>query len=169
MKARYVIFLILGNLLVIDVAMATQPTGRLFSTPKERANLDHLRQISKPPSQTELLDDEELTVAPVMPNSVSMQGYVKRSDGKKGTVWVNNTPVQEDADSGEVRVGKIPRNGGQVQINIPASGRNVNLKAGQVYIPDTDSIAEDKARATGMSQPDMQDAGTIGAYPGDEP
>ncbi len=168
MRARYFIFLIIGNLLVINTAIATQPTGRLFSTPKERANLDHLRQISKAPSQEQLLDDEELTAAPVMPNSVSMQGYVKRSDGKKGTVWVNNMPVQESSDSGEVRVGKLPRDGGQVQINIPASGRNVNLKAGQIYMPETDSISEDKARATDMSRPDVQDAGTIGAIPSDE-
>ncbi|MDP2248188.1 MAG: hypothetical protein Q8J65_08660, partial [Nitrosomonadales bacterium] len=77
--------------------MATQPTGRLFSTPKERANLDYLRQTSKPPSQEQLLDEEELTAAPVVPNSVSMQGYVKRSDGKKGTVWINNTPMQENS------------------------------------------------------------------------
>ncbi|MDP2248055.1 MAG: hypothetical protein Q8J65_07975, partial [Nitrosomonadales bacterium] len=71
--------------------------------------------------------------------------------------------------SGEVRVGKLPRDGNQVKINIPASGRSVNLKAGQVYTPETDSISEDRARATEMSEPEVQDSGTIGAIPSDKP
>lgn len=168
MKAkRFMMLLALSSLLTFSTANAAPPTGRLFTTPTERANLDRLRQTSKLPSQEQLLDEEEITAAPVLPGSVSMQGYVKRSDGKKGTVWVNNEPVQESSDIGEVQVGKLPKSGGQVQINIPASGRSVKLKAGQIYIPETDSVSEDKARATEM--PEIEDAGTIGATPSDQP
>lgn len=149
---------------------AAQPTGRLFTTPNERANLDFLRQTSKAPSPEEMLETtEDVTVAPTLPGSVSLQGFVKRGDGKKGTVWVNDTPVQESTDTGEVRVGKLPKTGSQVQINIPANGRNVNLKAGQVYMPETDSISEDKARMTEPSQSTGRDAGSIGAIPSDQP
>ena len=169
MSSRFFLALLLSNFLAINVATAAQLSGRLFTTPNERANLDYLRQTSKVPSLQENIENEEnVTVAPTLPSSVSLQGYVKRGDGKKGTVWVNNEPVQENSDTGEVRVGKLPREGGQVQINIPASGRNVNLKAGQVYVPETDSISEDKARATDMSKPDIEDAGTIGVSPSDQ-
>lgn len=165
----------LGICLVVCVLFtgtvsAVQPTGRLFTTPNERANLDFLRQTSKAPSPEEMLETTEgVVVAPALPGSVSLQGFVKRGDGKKGTVWVNDTPVQENTDTGEVRVGKLPKNGSQVQINIPASGRNVNLKAGQVYMPETDSISEDKARMTESPQAAGRDAGSIGAIPSDQP
>lgn len=164
------IFLALSSLLVFNTVHAAQPTGRLFTTPTERANLDRLRQTSKlPTSQEQLFDEEEITAPPVLPGSVSMQGYVKRSDGKKGTVWLNNEPVQENSDTGEIRVGKLPKSGGQVQINIPSIDKKLNLKPGQVYMPETDSISEDRARATDMSEPDIEDAGTIGANPSDQP
>ncbi|PKO25845.1 MAG: hypothetical protein CVU35_02090 [Betaproteobacteria bacterium HGW-Betaproteobacteria-8] len=137
-------------LLGFDIALAAAPTGRLFSTPAERAKLDNLRLTTRLPSPEELLDDknEEVSIAPAMPGSVSVQGYVTRSDGKKGTVWVNDNPVQENDEAGDVRVKKLPQNGNQVQISIPSIGRDLKLKAGQVYMPETDSISEDKARAS---------------------
>lgn len=169
MKLKFVILLVAAQLLAMISVNAAPLEGRLYTTPAERARLDQLRLTSKPPSGQELQDEqtEGVVVVPVAPPSVSVQGYVKRSDGKKGTVWVNNQPVQENSESGEVRVGKLPRIGNQVRIDIPASGRNVNLKAGQVYMPETDSISEDKARVTSVAQPDESDVGIIGAYPGD--
>lgn len=171
MNTKYLLLisLLLSQLFIVSVSNAEQISGRLFTTPNERANLDFLRQTSKVPGPELYEDEEAVTVAPTLPGSVSMQGYVKRGDGKKGTVWVNDEPVQENSDLGEVRVGKLPPKGGQVQINIPASGRNVNLKAGQVYMPETDSISEDKARATDQPKSTVQDAGTIGAIPSDQP
>jgi hypothetical protein len=166
---QLVVSLLLSQLFIAGVSHAEQISGRLFTTPNERANLDYLRQTSKAPSPEIYEDEENVTVAPTLPSSVSMQGYVKRGDGKKGTVWVNNEPIQENSNTGEVHVGKLPRTGGQVQINIPASGRNVNLKAGQVYVPETDSISEDKARATDLPKSTVQDAGAIGAIPSDQP
>jgi len=153
---QLLVSLLLSQLLIAGVSHAEQISGRLFTTPNERANLDYLRQTSKVPSPELYEDEENITVAPILPGSVSMQGYVKRGDGKKGTVWVNNEPVQENSDTSEVHVGKLPRTGGQVQINIPASGRNVNLKAGQVYVPETDKIIEEGVRAK------LQESGSTG-------
>lgn len=165
----FVVALLFSQLLIAGVSHAEQISGRLFTSPNERANLDYLRQTSKVPSPELYEDEQNVTVAPTLPGSVSMQGYVKRGDGKKGTVWVNNQPVQENSDTGEVHVGKLPKAGSQVQITIPASGRNVKLKAGQVYMPETDSISEDRARATELPESTVQDAGTIGAIPSDQP
>jgi hypothetical protein len=162
MNANHLVIpLLLSQLFTIGVSNAEQVSGRLFTTPNERAKLDYLRQTSKAPGP-ELYDDEEaVTIAPTLPGQVSIQGYVKRGDGKKGTVWVNHEPIQENSNLGEVRVGKLPPKGGQVQINLPASGRNVNLKAGQVYTLETDSISEDSARMTQRQASEANDAGTI--------
>ncbi len=169
MKLKLVILLAAVQVLAINSVSAAPLEGRLFTTPAERARLDQLRLTSKPPSKQELLEDEtqDVVVAPVAPRSVSVQGYITRSDGKKGTVWINNTPVQENDEAGEVQVKKLPQNGNQVQISIPSIGRDLKLKAGQVYVPETDSIAEDKARIS-ERQSTEQDAGSIGASPDEQ-
>jgi hypothetical protein len=166
MKLKLIVLLAIAvQLLSINSISAAPLEGRLFTTPAERARLDQLRLTSKPPSKQELQDDQtEEVAAPVAPHSVSVQGYITRSDGKKGTVWINNTPLQEDEEAGQVQVKRLPQNGNQVQISIPAIGRDLKLKAGQVYVPETDSVSEDKARMS--EQPASEaDAGRIGASP----
>lgn len=125
-------------------AMAVEGLGRLFTTPEERTNLDYLRQTTKAEVLKESTDAsvETMQAAPVLPSSISMQGYVKRSDGKKGTVWVNHQPMREDSTNSEVEVGKLGRDGNQVQLKLPANGKNFNLKAGQVYLPESNSVTE---------------------------
>lgn len=166
MKLKLIMLLVAVQVLAVGNVSAAPFEGRLFTTPAERARLDQLRLTSKPPSKQELQDNqtEEVIVAPVAPRSVSVQGYITRSDGKKGTVWINNTPVQENDAAGEVQVKKLPQNGNQVQISIPAIGRDLKLKAGQVYVPETDSIAEDKARMSERPASET-DAGSIGVSP----
>lgn len=124
----------------------------MFTTPAERSTLDHLRQTRKIEPVTDT--DQPLEVieaAPVTPPEISVQGYVKRSDGKKGTVWINQKPVQENSTSGGVEVGKLPTNGNQVQIKVPGLDKSLKLKAGQIYDPETDSVSEDKATRSNTS------------------
>lgn len=150
--ARILVLLAVGLWLNAAPAGAAQLDGRLFSTPAERARLDHLRQTSKQPDpeQAQMQAEEgdvDWTPPPaVIPESVSVQGYVKRSDGKKGTVWVNERPLQENSEAGDLRVGKLPPRGNQIEIDLPANGKRLKLKAGQIYLPETDSVSEDKAR-----------------------
>ena len=123
---------------------AAESFGRLFTTPPERSSLDYLRQTTKAPTLDE--PSQATLEAPppalVIPDSISMQGYVKRSDGQKGTVWVNNKPMQEDSANGEVEVGRLDKSGNEVRLKVPATGRDFNLKAGQVYKPGTDAVSE---------------------------
>lgn len=145
-------------MLLPSLAMATEPLGRLFTTPAERANLDYLRQTEK----VQIPDANQpvpVDAAPAVPSSISVQGYVRRSDGKKSTVWVNHTPMQENSDTSEVEVGKL-RDGNQVQLKLPANGKKLSLKPGQVYIPETDSVSEmgtsakiTKSASTGSTNP----------------
>ena len=126
---------------------ASEEFGRLFSRPTERVKLDYLRQnkvikLVKP----DVNQDEEIEVAPkVLPAPITLQGYVKRSDGKKSTLWINNQAVQEDSMVDDVKIGRLKQNRNKVDgldLKIPANGRRVRLKAGQMYEPDTNQIKE---------------------------
>ncbi len=121
-------------------AMAAEPSslGRLFLTPSERAALDVIRQNSHPPEKivtpNNVNDDEEGIADVMAPPVVSVQGYVKRSDGK-GTVWINGQPVQEKSASKDFEVRRLQGNTNDVQIKLPSTGQTIKLKAGQSYDP----------------------------------
>lgn len=159
-------YLLIAFMFVSTPGLTAEPFGRLFTTPSERATLDHLRQTRKIEPVNIDQPQEVIEMAPVVPPAISVQGYVKRSDGKKGTVWINEKPVQENSSTGEVEVGKLPTEGNQVQIKVPGLDRNLKLKAGQAYDPETGTITESRVRAT---QADAQESGTIGTVPGEAP
>lgn len=126
-------------LFVSSLAVAQDGFGRLFSTPAERANLDYLRSITKDVSIKEKQDSvsalpaeavEDTAAEPSAP--ISMQGFVKRSDGKKGTVWINHQPILENSRQDNLSVGKLARDRNEVEIGLK-SGQHFALKAGQVY------------------------------------
>lgn len=140
-------------MLLINGWAATVPAapddgfGRLFSRPNERNNLDVLRQnqklnvIAPDPVET------GIEAPPVeLPAPITLQGYVKRNDGSKSTLWINNQPVQEDSTVDDVKIGQLNKRGTSSQegldVKIPANGRNVRLRAGQVYEPETNQIRE---------------------------
>jgi hypothetical protein len=162
MRTISILLILALNFFVSSMAVGAEGFGRLFTTPAERASLDYLRKTTPLPKVVQN-QPQEVNAEPVMPSSVSVEGYVKRGDGKKGTVWVNNEPVQEDSASGEVAVGKLGRDSNQVQLKLPASGKNLSLKAGQVYNPETDSVSETSAHAN-----QVPDSGTIGTNPAND-
>jgi hypothetical protein len=150
---------------IICSAAYSAEIGRLFLTPNERIKLDELRANAKTVDLSAIKDpDPAETAAP--PNDITMQGYVIRSDGKKGTVWLNGQPVQENSSENGVEVGKLRGNSNQVPLNIPGSGKSVKLKAGQTYDPFADQVKEIDARPTPMAsekkQKNLEDSGTIG-------
>lgn len=130
-------------------AIADESFGRLFSTPKERANLDYLRQTRK----IVVPQTVAPTVSPVqvlaLPKAVELQGYVKRSDGKQGTVWINQQAIQEGTKNSEIAVGHLPQQPNRVPIQINASGKVLTLKAGQTYDPETNRVREMRTSVQG--------------------
>ena len=138
-----ILFLIL--VLCAQSAWAAESIGRLFTSPAERSDLDYLRQTKKNlPLKAEVpIDTPMAQAAPiVLPDAINLQGYVKRNDGKQGTVWVNNKALQENTGNHDVQVGSLPTNGNRVPIRLPANGKNLTLKAGQVYDPENNRVRE---------------------------
>lgn len=126
--------------------------GRLFSRQNERKNLDVLRQNQKlkvvTPQDGLQQESTEDIEPPELPDPITMQGYVKRSDGSS-TVWINNKAVREDSSVDNAQIGRLnpqKNNAGassdSLNVKIPASGKNIRLKAGQVYMPETNQIRE---------------------------
>lgn len=144
--------------------------GRLFSLPAERNHLDDLRKNQKlkiVSPQTEI--NEALITPPVVSSEpITLQGYVKRSDGTKSTLWINNQAVQEGSLVDNVEVGQLNQRyhakGTQaadaVELKMSGTGKHIRLKAGQIYEPDTNQIKElrtvEKER-----QFNLEESGTI--------
>lgn len=150
--------LVTAQIALIQSAQAAQPIGRLFSSPAERSTLNYLRQTKKVMmvAPVETIDQQAESVHVELPDAINMQGYVKRNDGKQGTVWINNQAMQENTGNKDVQVGSLPENGNRVPLKLPANGRRLTLKAGQVYDPQNNRVRE--ARSHGA----QGDSGTIG-------
>ncbi len=129
-------------------AAAEDDFGRLFSSAAERKKLDILRKnqklIDATPQKNTLLQP----ATDELPVPITLQGYVKRSDGAT-TLWINNKTVQENSIQDDVEIGRLNKQNGSIKnsadslnVRIPATGKNVRLKAGQVYDPETNSIVE---------------------------
>ena len=159
MKLITLILIVFNHFIFSQSATAAEPMGRLFTSPAERSNLDYLRQTKKnEPLKVELpgLDTETAPAPIVLPDAVNLQGYVKRNDGKQSTVWVNNQALQENSRNKDVTVGRLSDGSNHVPIKLSANGKRLNLKAGQVYEPESNRVQE--ARNHGA----QGDAGRIG-------
>jgi len=157
-KSSVMKFVILNLILFSQITFAAEPIGRLFTSPTERSNLNYLRQTKKliVPAKVEE-PVETLEAAPIkLPDTVNLQGYVKRNDGKDGTVWVNNQALQENSSNKDVAVGSLSGQSNRVPIKLSGNGKHLNLKAGQEYDPETNKVREARHHAA------QGDSGTIG-------
>ena len=155
----FIVSLILVFTLLSQLAISAEPIGRLFTSPAQRSNLDYLRQTKKKliaPVVIEAPSDVVEAAPIVLPEAVNLQGYVKRNDGKQGTVWVNDEALQENSHNKEVAVGSLRNDSKRVPLKLSGNGKRLNLKAGQVYDPETNRVRE--ARNHGA----QGDAGRIG-------
>jgi hypothetical protein len=137
--------------------------GRLFNAQSERDRLDILRKTQRAsPNQTvvrKTINIPSTSLPITLPKPITLQGYVKRNDDGKNTVWINHQPVQENSVVDEVSIGRLSqqqesKNAGVIKsitskktidrlaIKIPANGKHIQLKAGQRYDPETNQIKE---------------------------
>jgi len=102
--------------------------GRMFFTPTQRAQLDVARaQRARVTLATE--KTEEVLATQPVPQTLTYDGVVRRADGST-TVWINSRPVNPKDPAGPVIVGRVRADGG-VSLQMPQSGRTVDLKPGQ--------------------------------------
>lgn len=121
--------------------------GRLFTTPAQRMELNYARQTAKfSNAQKDAETDSPVSQEPVplseRVDAVTLQGYVKRSDGKKGTVWINQTALAEGEVRDGIAVGRIG-NSHQIQIKGDGIDKPLLLKPGQRYLSNQDRVVED--------------------------
>lgn len=152
-----------------------QQLGRLFSQPNERKNLNVIRQNQKLKTTT-AADAQQAAplveaIPQELPDPIFLQGYVKRNDGTANTLWINGQAVQENSKVDRVEIGKLNQKGFSkkgkstegVDVKIPANGKQIRLKAGQMYEPENNKIYEmqvvEKAKRLNLEQ-----SGTINDY-----
>jgi hypothetical protein len=177
MKRLLALFsLMLTSLLVTPLQAAPNDNfGRLFSRPAERTNLDNLRQNQKlkliSPQDSPQSDATAVATTPALPDPITLQGYVKRGDGTKSTLWINHQAVEEDSMVNNVQIGRLNKRGFSkkgastegVDVKIPANGKRVKLKAGQMYDPETNQVIEmhvvEKAKRLNLEETGVIDDG----------
>lgn len=123
---------------------------RMFFTPEQRASLDNQRKQNL---HIEIGPVNVQPAAPV-PQNLSVNGIVRRSDGKS-TIWLNNRAVTEPHAGGiNVVTGK---NDDRVKLTDPESGRSVDLKVGQTVEIVSGTIQENYSRRP-LSKPEAKPA-----------
>jgi hypothetical protein len=119
---------ILALLCVLEIANAASAAelGRMFFTPAQRATLDNARKQN---IRAEIgNENEQQPAAAPVPQNVSVNGVIRRSDGKN-TIWLNNRAVNEQ-QPGSLNAA-IGKGDNRVHLKVPESGRNLDLKVGQ--------------------------------------
>ena len=104
------------------LSSAAEPLGRLFYTPQQRATLDNARRQN--------IKIEVVTETPALPEKISVNGVIQRSDGKS-TVWINNRPLNEKYAPNGITIISRSADNASVTLQLPQSNRNVNVKVGQ--------------------------------------
>lgn len=108
-------------------AAAQDGLGRLFFTPAQRVQLDESRRR---PAAPEPVRDVAIVPQPVQPQSLSVDGIVRRNDGQ-ATVWLNRKPTAAPQAGGPVRIGPVRDATEGADLRLPDSGRQVRIKVGQ--------------------------------------
>ncbi len=133
----------------VYVYAASDGFGRLFTTPEERRKLQVLR-YSKP--QVEIEAPVELIVEEIEEpveeierpdiEGITLNGIVYRK-GSKSTVWINGTNSYEGSLSSEyfrIKAGDI--NSEKVSVTVPEVDLKFDLKVGQTYEPNDESLLD---------------------------
>jgi len=131
-----------GQLTVPDTHASNAPgdMGRLFFTPAQRAAMDEARR--RPPAAVADSQAQKPPLPPP-PGYVTLNGVVRRSDGAT-TVWLNNKQVRgRESDEGVLvrpsRAGTAP---GSVTVQVPQTGRMVDIRVGQQLEVNSGEVKE---------------------------
>lgn len=158
---RAIIFIMLA--LQVSKAIAAEGHGisRLFTTQVERERLDSVRKLASVAAMQAQevkanANAEDVESGDFLPEKISMQGFVKRSDGKKSTLWINHYAIQEGASKGDIQVGSFNKNERQINntihFKLKKSDQVFDLKPGQDYLPSQSRVVDLSGLAQGRSK-----------------
>jgi hypothetical protein len=144
MKTTACLLLALTALLLTGTSGAEAVFGRLYTTPKQREQLDAAR--NKPPQETIIINvaeqpDTELSEDELSTSqSISLDGIVYRSDGKN-TAWINRSSTNEgNLETQFTKVDEKDVRSNQVKITLPDKQTRIDLKVGQQYDIDSREV-----------------------------
>ena len=133
-------FLILIIALSISgTVLAQDDFGRFYTTPRQRAELEEMRQ--KRPSgdivievaPETILDENTEDEVQELIDTISLNGLVYRSDGKN-TAWINRSSTSFGSIVNQyTRVQERDVDPNRVRITLPDDTTSVRLKVGQQY------------------------------------
>lgn len=142
----------LAALVGMPVVQAAETPGRfdderLFTTAEQRDYLDALRAGSEAPARPDAGRHEPVVPPKVEQKaekklpSVSLQGFIRRSDGRSA-VWANNQNTLNDERLAEdIRIDSGRIEGTTVLVTLP-DGRKVRLEPGQVWDADRGRVVD---------------------------
>ena len=144
MKVYYpykILLLLICSSILITPVYADQ-LGRLYTSPADRKQLDKIRHAKPKPEKVELVEIEEI-IEPIVVekelivrDAITLKGIVHRSDGKN-TAWINDSNTFEgDLESQFIQVPENKIKSNQATIIMPDDSTNIDLKVGEVFIPD---------------------------------
>ena len=124
------------------------PLGRLFTTPRQRAQIDDLRNAEPKDEEIKLSRDELFSKQEPQKqreqirDPIVLKGVVKRKDGLS-TAWINdgNTYLGDPALE-YIQISPPRGDTGEVTIKIPTRDTAVDLKVGESYEPASDRVID---------------------------
>ncbi|HEY6528192.1 MAG TPA: hypothetical protein VIZ65_05820 [Cellvibrionaceae bacterium] len=112
------------------------PFGRLFNTPEQRLQLDHLRQ-SGPANGGETVADADGAAQSF--ENVRLSGVIIRADGQQ-SLWLNGQLQQQSQRAPKHSILGVGQQSQTLRVRVGAPGRV--LKPGQVWQPGNKGIQE---------------------------
>jgi hypothetical protein len=115
LSVRCFMFILLSStLMVSDFAQAqhADQLGRLFSSPRERAELDEIRRIFlqdvAPGEELEQLLGDDVPIVPTAPDDLYLMlgGTVRRADGSY-SLWINDEQVDQRQLPSNIRLARL--------------------------------------------------------------
>jgi hypothetical protein len=126
-------------LCLFDSAQGQDDFGRFYTTPRQRADLEELRQkrprddiIIEVASETIPDEDTDNNIENII-DSISLNGLVYRTDGKN-TAWINRSSTSFGSIENQYTlVQEKDVDPDRVKISLPDETNTVRLKVGQQY------------------------------------
>ncbi len=137
---RIIMSLILCGITFSNIVYADN-LGRIFTSVDERKKLEKIRHTKEEVKKIEVVVEEIIEPIAVekeivIRDSITLKGLVHRSDGKS-TAWINDSNTFEgDLESQYIQVPDSKIKPDQVTIIMPDDSTNVELKVGEVFVPN---------------------------------